>query len=113
MITIPKETGNLPNNVGTIVKNLDSETGEVTEVIKHFDAVDTTTRSGKVKQKLLADDDSKKGIKWMASYLKQNMFDKDNFFKLFQYAYTGIAGSSKALKTAVALQPKATKEVKN
>jgi len=112
MITIPKETGNLPNNVGTIVKNLDSETGEVTEVIKHFDAVDTTTRSGKVKQKLLADDDSKKGIKWMASYLKQNMFDKDNFFKLFQYAYTGIAGSSKALKTAVALQPKATKEVK-
>ncbi len=111
MITIPKETGNLPNGVGTIVKSLDSETGEVTEVIKHFDAVDTTTRSGKVKQKLLADDDSKKGIKWMASYLKQNMFDKDNFYKLFQYAYTGISGSSKALKTAVALQPKATKEI--
>ena len=111
MITIPKETGSLPSGVGTIVKSLDSETGEVTEVVRHFADIDTTTRSGKVKQKLVVGDESKKGIGYKLSLLKQNMFDKDNFFKLFQYAYTGIAGSSKALKTAVALQPKATKEV--
>ena len=34
-----------------------------------------------------------------------------SFFKLFQYAYTGVAGTSKALPKAVELQSVATKEV--
>jgi len=114
MITVPKETGNLPNNVGTIVKDLNVDTGEVTEVVKHLadDAIDMTTRSGKVKAKLIVGDNTKQTVKYKMSALKQKMFDKDNFFKLFQYAYTGVAGSAKAVTTAVKLQPKVTKEVR-
>ena len=111
MITIPKETSKLPSKLRTIVKELDAETGKVTEVIREHADLDLTTRSGKVKRKLFIGDESKKGIRWGASFLKQNLFDKDNFFKLFQYAYTGVAGTSKALPKAVELQSVATKEV--
>lgn len=114
MITIPKETGNLPNNVGTIVKDLNIDTGEVTEVVKHLadDAIDMTKRSGKVKAKLIVGENTKQTVTYKMSVVKQNMFDKDNFFKLFQYAYTGVAGSAKAIVAAVRIQPKVTKEVK-
>ena len=111
MITVPKETSRLPSKLQSVIKELDAETGKVTEVIQDFAQLDLSTRSGKVKRKLFINEGDKKGLRWGASFLKQKMFDKDNFFKLFQYAYTGVAGSSKALPKAVELQEPATKEV--
>tara|TARA_Y100000593_G_scaffold7707_1_gene14340 strand:+ start:2841 stop:7256 length:4416 start_codon:yes stop_codon:yes gene_type:complete len=109
--TIPKEPAS-PTLKQTI-KELDKETGDTVDVTKELVDFDELgkTRTGKVKEKLFAQSESKKSISYGLTYAKQLAFDKDHFHKLFQYAYTGVSGSPKGLRAGLDIQEPVSKEL--
>ena len=62
-------------------------------------------------KKVLFTGEKKRGLRWQLSYAKQKIFDRDNFYKIFQKVYTGVTGSVRGGKAAVDVQLPVTKEV--
>ena len=69
-----------------------------------------TTQIEKQK-KILFTGEQKKGWRWQLTYAKQKIFDRDNFYKVFQKVYTGVTGSIRGLKAGFDVQKPATKAI--
>ena len=62
-------------------------------------------------KKVLFTGEKKRGLRWQIQYAKQKIFDRDNFYKIFQKVYTGVTGSVRGGKAAVDVQRPVTREV--
>ena len=62
-------------------------------------------------KKILFTGEKKRGLRWQIQYAKQMVFDRDNFYKIFQKVYTGVTGSIRGGKAAFDVQKPVTKEV--
>jgi len=95
------------------LKDVD-DTGSVeTEVIEETLDFDELGKSqiGRQKKVILAGEDDKKSILWQIQRAKQKVFDKDNFYKIYQKVYTGVTGSVRGGKAAFDIQRPVTEVV--
>ena len=92
--------------------DLDETTGE-TQVVDEAIDFDTLNKSqvGQRKKVILAGEGDKKSILWQIQRAKQKIFDKDNFYKIYQKTYTGVTGSVRGGKAAFDVQKPVTDAV--
>ena len=113
IFAVPKEPAS--PTLKKVLTEIDEETGQTKTVIREdidVKELDKTITGRTKTKKLFVQADEKKPFLWWMSRIKQGLFDDDNVHKLFQYAYTGVKASSKALKPALDAQLKATPAVK-
>jgi len=83
---------------------------EVIEEALDFDELGKS-QVGRQKRVILAGEDAKKSILWQIQRAKQKVFDKDNFYKIYQKVYTGVTGSVRGGKAAFDIQRPVTETV--
>ncbi len=98
-----KKTLNDIDDTGNVEK-------EVTEEILDFDELGKS-QVGRQKRVILAGEQDKKSILWQIQRAKQKVFDKDNFYKVYQKVYTGVTGSVRGGKAAFDVQRPVTDAV--
>ena len=92
---------------------IDDDTGVEKEIIEEaidFDELGKS-RVGKDKKVILAGEGNKKSLLWQIQRAKQKVFDKDNFYKIYQKIYTGVTGSVRGSKAAFDVQKPVTKAI--